>query len=157
MYDGGRCGRTAEVPHRPDASQGADGLRTIQPPSATTVTSARRGWSPALARVGEELVAWFKTLVSAAVYATLIVTFGFQVARVEGQSMVPTLEDRGWRANAGAKATLGTRFSIETSYGLEHGPGASGRFVDGYLTLTPDSRYAFDQYGGTMARPIELR
>ncbi|HUF47448.1 MAG TPA: signal peptidase I [Vicinamibacterales bacterium] len=48
----------------------------------------------ALARAGEELVAWFKTLVSAAVYATLIVTFGFQVARVEGQSMAPTLEDQ---------------------------------------------------------------
>jgi signal peptidase I len=47
-----------------------------------------------LARVTEELVAWFKTLVSAAVYATLIVTFGFQVARVEGQSMVPTLQDQ---------------------------------------------------------------
>lgn len=47
-----------------------------------------------LARVGEELVAWFKTLVSAAVYATLIVTFGFQVARVEGQSMAPTLADQ---------------------------------------------------------------
>ncbi len=39
-------------------------------------------------------MAWFKTLVSAAVYATIIVTFGFQVARVEGQSMVPTLEDQ---------------------------------------------------------------
>jgi signal peptidase I len=48
----------------------------------------------AFSRVGEELVAWFKTLVSAAVYATLIVTFGFQVARVEGQSMAPTLEDQ---------------------------------------------------------------
>ncbi len=47
-----------------------------------------------LTRVGEELVAWFKTLVSAAVYATLIVTFGFQVARVEGQSMAPTLQDQ---------------------------------------------------------------
>jgi len=47
-----------------------------------------------VARVGEELVAWFKTLVSAAVYATLIVTFGFQVARVEGHSMAPTLEDQ---------------------------------------------------------------
>lgn len=47
-----------------------------------------------LARVGEELVAWFKTLVSAAVYATLIVTFGFQVARVEGESMAPTLNDQ---------------------------------------------------------------
>ena len=31
---------------------------------------------------------------SAAVYATLIVTFGFQVARVEGQSMAPTLADQ---------------------------------------------------------------
>jgi signal peptidase I len=47
-----------------------------------------------LARVGEELLAWFKTLASAAVYATLIVTFGFQVARVEGQSMAPTLADQ---------------------------------------------------------------
>ena len=42
----------------------------------------------------EELVAWFKTLFSAAVYATLIVAFGFQVARVEGQSMAPTLSDQ---------------------------------------------------------------
>ena len=35
-----------------------------------------------------------KTLASAAVYAVLIVTFGVQVARVEGQSMAPTLEDQ---------------------------------------------------------------
>ena len=45
-------------------------------------------------QVQEELVAWIKTLFSAAVYAILIVTFGFQVARVEGQSMSPTLEDQ---------------------------------------------------------------
>jgi signal peptidase I len=42
----------------------------------------------------DEVVAWFKTLFSAAVYATLIVTFVFQVARVEGLSMAPTLEDQ---------------------------------------------------------------
>jgi signal peptidase I len=47
-----------------------------------------------LAQVKEEITAWVKTLVSAAVYAVLIVTFGFQVARVEGQSMAPTLEDQ---------------------------------------------------------------
>lgn len=46
------------------------------------------------ARLVDEFVAWLKTLASAAVYATLIVTFGFQVARVEGQSMSPTLEDQ---------------------------------------------------------------
>jgi signal peptidase I len=44
-------------------------------------------------RAGHEIVAGIKTLVSAAVYATLIVTFGFQVARVDGLSMAPTLED----------------------------------------------------------------
>lgn len=47
-----------------------------------------------LKQAGEEVVAWVKTLASAAVYATLIVTFGFQVARVEGQSMAPTLTDQ---------------------------------------------------------------
>ena len=47
-----------------------------------------------LSQVRDELVAWIKTLFSAAVYATLIVTFGFQVARVEGQSMAPTLADQ---------------------------------------------------------------
>src|SRR4249919_1767007 len=47
----------------------------------------------AWSRAGQEVVAGLKTLVSAAVYATLIVTFGFQVARVDGLSMAPTLED----------------------------------------------------------------
>ena len=50
---------------------------------------------PTLARrIGEEFVAWIKTFASAAVYASLIVTFGFQVARVEGKSMEPTLQDQ---------------------------------------------------------------
>ena len=40
-----------------------------------------------------ELLLWAKTLASAAVYATLIVTFVGQVARVEGFSMTPTLQD----------------------------------------------------------------
>jgi signal peptidase I len=50
--------------------------------------------SISVGRVVEEVVAWLKTLASAAVYATLIVTFGFQVARVEGLSMAPTLADQ---------------------------------------------------------------
>jgi len=45
-------------------------------------------------RMGREIVTAVQTLLSAAVYATLIVTFGFQVARVDGLSMAPTLEDR---------------------------------------------------------------
>lgn len=44
-------------------------------------------------RMADELVAWLKTLTSAAVYATLVVTFVCQVARVDGQSMAPTLDD----------------------------------------------------------------
>lgn len=44
-------------------------------------------------RAAAEVSAGVQTLFSAAVYATLIVTFGFQVARVDGLSMAPTLED----------------------------------------------------------------
>jgi signal peptidase I len=61
------------------------------PPEARLALDGTSLW---LNRLGEELVAWLKTLASAAVYATLIVTFGFQVARVEGMSMAPTLQDQ---------------------------------------------------------------
>jgi signal peptidase I len=71
----------------------AEPPRTIETlEQRTKARKARR--SALLSQVGEELFAWAKTLTSAAVYATLIVTFGFQVARVEGQSMAPTLEDQ---------------------------------------------------------------
>src|SRR4029078_5965211 len=44
-----------------------------------------------LNRLGEELVAWLKTLASAAVYAKLIVTFVFQVARGQGVRLAATV------------------------------------------------------------------
>ena len=47
-----------------------------------------------LQQVKDEIVAWVKTLFSAAIYAVLIVTFGIQIARVEGLSMSPTLADQ---------------------------------------------------------------
>jgi signal peptidase I len=65
----------------------------MAPPLVPAVAYAGGG-AVRMSHVREELVAWLKTLLSAAVYATLIVTFGFQVARVEGQSMAPTLADQ---------------------------------------------------------------
>lgn len=67
--------RDAETPGVSDGSIGDDG-----PPL----------WKRALT----EVLVGVQTLFSAAVYATVIVTFGFQVARVDGYSMAPTLEDR---------------------------------------------------------------
>jgi signal peptidase I len=67
----------------PPVSAGAPGNAVDTPAGSVT-----------LAQIGEEVVSWGKTLASAAVYATLIVTFGFQVARVDGRSMEPTLHDR---------------------------------------------------------------
>ena len=58
-------------------------------PAAESPSEAIGAWR----RMGHEIVTGLQTLVSAAVYATLIVTFGFQVARVDGLSMAPTLED----------------------------------------------------------------
>ncbi len=68
----------------------------LVPGDGTADSAVRRDVqsSVTLSRISEELFAWLKTLASAAVYATLIVTFGFQVARVEGQSMAPTLADQ---------------------------------------------------------------
>src|SRR5688572_24606306 len=64
---------------------------TELPPSPAEASSERESvW----VRMRREAVAGFQTLVSAAVYATLIVTFVVQVARVDGMSMAPTLEDQ---------------------------------------------------------------
>jgi len=82
-------GRAAPAP--PDAAA----AYTVVPESGVSAPAANTT-APAITmgQVRDELVAWMKTLFSAAVYATLIVTFGFQVARVEGQSMAPTLADQ---------------------------------------------------------------
>jgi signal peptidase I len=71
---------------------------SLQPPPAFDAELVAAPPEPrdtvgAWTRMGQEIVAGLQTLVSAAVYATLIVTFGFQVARVDGLSMAPTLED----------------------------------------------------------------
>jgi signal peptidase I len=71
---------------------GADRAATVPAPIQTEPVLGDA--STLSSRIADELIAWLKTLASAAVYATLIVTFGFQVARVEGQSMAPTLLDQ---------------------------------------------------------------
>jgi len=71
--------------------------------------------------------------------------------------LVPHLEDGGWRARIGATATMDTRWTLETNYGLEHGPGASARSADMTLTFNPSEKISLDAYGGNLARPLELR
>jgi signal peptidase I len=83
----------AELPHAHSDHNLPPPAASPQLPQHPSPQEDGHGWF-SLARVWEEILAWFKTLLSAAVYATIIVTFGFQVARVEGQSMIPTLEDQ---------------------------------------------------------------
>lgn len=61
-----------------------------QGPELLIESAARARWQWAT----REAVLWLRTLSSAAVYATLMITFVCQVARVEGRSMEPTLEDQ---------------------------------------------------------------
>jgi signal peptidase I len=79
------------VPLMGDAVPAMAGGLIAVPPDPRVAVDSR---SALPGRIADEFVAWLKTLASAAVYATLIVTFGFQVARVEGQSMAPTLSDQ---------------------------------------------------------------
>jgi signal peptidase I len=79
----------------PAALDTAAADRLIEPPVVATasIVKPRPPRESAWRRAGREIVSGVQTLLSAAVYATLIVTFGFQVARVDGLSMAPTLED----------------------------------------------------------------
>jgi hypothetical protein len=72
-------------------------------------------------------------------------------------ALVPQLENRGWRASAGATATPNPRWTLDGDFGLEHGPGAAARFADGTVTYAPNENFSFDVYGGSVARPLELR
>ena len=77
------------APELPVRSESAGPIQPIEPQVIEVVANTSGPWQ----RMGHEVVAGLQTLVSAAVYATLIVTFGVQVARVDGLSMAPTLED----------------------------------------------------------------
>ena len=79
---------------RSDARPPLEPLPVMAGNFATAGTTQMTDGGSLSSRLVDEFVAWLKTLASAAVYATLIVTFGFQVARVEGQSMAPTLQDQ---------------------------------------------------------------
>lgn len=72
-------------------------------------------------------------------------------------ALVPQLENDGWRARAGATATMNTRLTFDGNYGVEHGPGASSRSADAQLSFTPVKQLTLDVYGGTLFRPLELR
>lgn len=82
-----------DVPAR--LSTSGDAVIAATPESMAASQQAVKAAATANAwrRLRAEMAAGFQTLFSAAVYATLIVTFGFQVARVDGLSMAPTLED----------------------------------------------------------------
>src|SRR5262245_31903822 len=88
-----------DLPLLAPASEPA-GLDTVAPAVSELVATDAAVPTPtavddagAWKRMGREALAAVQTLLSAAVYATLIVTFGVQVARVDGLSMAPTLED----------------------------------------------------------------
>ena len=84
---------TPLVPDSPVAmAESAAVFAPVLPPSPDVAVVPQESVG-AWRRMGHEVVAGLQTLLSAAVYATLIVTFGFQVARVDGLSMAPTLED----------------------------------------------------------------
>jgi signal peptidase I len=94
--DSGEPQSHSAAPGVPEAVESPLAIEPLAPVEPHPPQTGVRLTSPGirLQQVKEELIAWVKTLFSAAVYAVLIVTFGVQVARVEGLSMAPTLEDQ---------------------------------------------------------------
>jgi signal peptidase I len=81
-----------DVPFQAEAAI-ADMPAVAEPLDLAPAVPRERTDSGSWRRLASEVLSGVQTLFSAAVYATLIVTFGFQVARVDGLSMAPTLED----------------------------------------------------------------
>lgn len=81
--------------------------------------------------------------------------YGYESADIS--TALVQLEDGGWRARIGATATMNPRWTFDGNYGLERGPGASARSADATITFAPSEKFVFDAYGGTLARPLELR
>jgi signal peptidase I len=69
-------------------------VRRTAPPASPSAQNNGTPLAHQLGAWGQELMAWARTLTSAAVYAAVIVTFVFQIARVDGLSMAPTLSDQ---------------------------------------------------------------
>lgn len=84
---------TSPAPSSEDEPRTADltGEAGFDAPDPDSSTGLR---ASALRGTGAAALAAVRTLFSAAVYTTLIMTFGVQVARVDGLSMAPTLDDR---------------------------------------------------------------
>ena len=81
------------TPETPAMTRSAEAPESVQPFTSHVLDVSAHAPIGPWQRMGHEIMAGLQTLVSAAVYATLIVTFGVQVARVDGLSMAPTLED----------------------------------------------------------------
>ncbi|MEZ4588973.1 MAG: hypothetical protein R2909_21585 [Gemmatimonadales bacterium] len=67
------------------------------------------------------------------------------------------VEDRGWRASVGASANPSSRLSVDVSWLGEYGPGAAARFIDASASYAVSSNLSLSVYGGSLARPLELR
>jgi hypothetical protein len=72
-------------------------------------------------------------------------------------ALVTGLQDGGWRTSAGATATLDQRWTLDGSGGVEFGPGASARFLEGSADYTPAPVYSIGLHAGVVERPLELR
>ncbi|HEY7790751.1 MAG TPA: signal peptidase I [Vicinamibacterales bacterium] len=86
----------AEASHLRLALDVADAPAELPPAAGMPAADlpARRPRVRPRVRIRDELLLWLRTIITAAIYAALIVTFLFQVARVEGQSMAPTLQNQ---------------------------------------------------------------
>jgi hypothetical protein len=83
-------------------------------------------------------------------------TYKYQDAEVS-TALVPQLEDGGWRTRLGATANLRSRWTLDGSYGIEHGPGAAARSFDASVSFSPSGTIVLDAYAGALSRPLELR
>ena len=65
--------------------------------------------------------------------------------------------DRGWRLSVGGSATPHRQVTVDGTWLMEFGPGASSRYIDALVSYAATERLSLSAYGGTLDRPLELR
>ncbi len=81
----------------------------------------------------------------------------FWYESTEATTALASVEDRGWRASAGATLTAIPRLTLDASWLEEFGPGAASRFLDAMVSFAATDALNLAVFGGSLERPLELR
>lgn len=103
--------------------------------------------------------AWHGSVTASPVAGLVLQARGERYVFDESGASAPlvSVEDRGWRIEAGASWRPTAEWTVAARHETEFGPGASSRGFDAQVTWHPVEPLTFGVHAATLRRPLELR